>query len=142
MMKTLYFCCGQYVNGRKEYRIFAVRSMQDVREITAYLGLEAVDPNNCANYTNSPDPEEGLVQSALLIIEMSLHRIENVVCCIRPERSEAERMEQHFMAAEVEEYFPKLLDDGTRRNYPWVVDYWKKKIANGDDLGLMVVGRG
>lgn len=142
MSKGTYFCVGQYKDGRKKYRIFSVRSGNDIRKITDYLGMEKIDLKSCPRYDQlSSSPKDRLLRSALSLIEMTLHGVENIVACYRTEYDEAKRLRKHFMESDISLYFPKLVsaDDGSDtvkcRCYPWIQDYWRKKAENGEEFG-------
>jgi len=132
MMKTYYFCFGDYRSGKKEYRIFKVRSVQDAYKVADALGYEII-LDNCNKNNLITDPEERIIVSILETIEAELHGIENVVSCYREEHKEALRLRRHFQNSDISRYFPKLLPQSAnsgfsaRRNYPWIEDYYVEK---------------
>jgi len=136
--KTIYFCVGDFRTGKKQYRIFKVRTVDDAYKVADALGYKIVlDDYLKDNFIS--DPAERDVIAILTAIEMNLKMAENVVSCHREERTEAQRMRRHFLDTDVSEYFPKLLpvpekiviDDKTfrleRRTYPWILEYYARK---------------
>lgn len=143
-MKTLYFCFGDNRAEERQYRIFKIRDMTDVYELADALGLGTVLVN-CQILNVSADRQKCNVISALVAIKGKLNRIENVVACVREEYDEAQRLKQHFLNADMELYFPKLVgaedENGLipRRFYPWIIDYWTRKIKHERSLGPMPI---
>ena len=139
-MKPFYFCFGDFRTGEKQYRIFKVQSVQDAYDVASELGYEIVLDNTLKDNLIK-NPLQRTVIAILETIEQHLHGIENVVSCHRVEYDEAQRMKQHFLNADMTEYFPKKLAEpvvhkeirlpngqhpiSTRRNYPWIAAYWQ-----------------
>ena len=141
-IKPIYFCFGDFRTGKKEYRIFKVRNVQDAYNVADELGLEIILDNTMKDNLIANLTERAIV-SILNTIELYFHKIENVVSCYRAEYDEAQRMKQHFMNTDMAEYFPKLLETPVeetlpngdtvyceRRTFPWVVDYWVHRLKN------------
>lgn len=155
-MKTVYFCCGDYRNGEKAYRIFKIRDIQDAFNAAEELGYDVV-LDSCFRFDAQSSLMERMVVSILQTLEIKLSMIENVVACTRSEYDEAQRMKQHFMNSDIDLYFPKFLDTPVtetipgsvdsntmtvtlaRRTYPWILDYWKRKIKRGEMKNIDLV---
>jgi len=150
-MKPIYFCYGDFRTGEKQYRIFKVRNVDDAYKVADELGYEIV-LDNCIKAMHIPDLEERTVVSILLTIEIKQKEVENVVSCYRPEYDEAQRMKRHFLESDMSLYFPKnrpapvesdLIVDGepikiTRREQPWITEYWLRKYQEAGQRGVAV----
>ena len=137
-VKPIYFCFGDFRTGKKQYRIFKVRSVQDAYDVADELGLEIILDNTMKNNLIANLTERTIV-SILNTIHSYFHKIENVVSCYRVEYDEAQRMKRHFINTDMSEYFPKLLETPVEetlsngetikidmRTFPWIVDYWTR----------------
>lgn len=138
-MKPAFFCVGDYRSGEKQYRIFKASDVEDALKTAGELGYEVIAEDAVLNPNNKAFIER-LVVTILEAIELRLHGVENVVACYRLDYSEAQNMKQHFMNADMNDYFPKLLDEPaivegltlpngepvfySRRMYPWITEYW------------------
>ena len=143
-MKPVYFCFGDYRSGKKEYRIFKVRDLQDAYKVADELGYEVI-LDNCLRFSGRNDYMERMVVSILLTLEIKFNTMENVVSCLRAEYDEAQWMKKHFLNTDVNQYFPKFLEKPTvewypnlgfveieRRMYPWILEYWDRKKRRGE----------
>ena len=149
LMKTIYFCFGDYRSGKKEYRIFKVRDIEDAYKVADTLGYE-VNLDSCFRPGGISDHTERMVVSVLNTLEIKLNMFENVVACYRAEYDEAQRMKRHFLDTDIKEYFPKILAEPIRhdvgivktqwrREYPWIHDYWDRKYKRGELKSLDLV---
>jgi hypothetical protein len=150
-MKPIYFCFGDFRTGEKRYRIFKVQSVDDAYKAADELGYEIV-LDNCIKAMHIPNLEERTVISILQTIEIKQKEVENVVSCYRPEYDEAQRMKRHFMDSDMALYFPKnrpvpveaaFTIDGdpiklTRREQPWITEYWLRKYQEAGRRGVAV----
>jgi len=139
-MQPIYFCFGDFRTGKKQYRIFNVKNIDDAYYVADELGYTII-LDNCIKAVHIDNLEERTVVSILQTIEIKLKEVENVVSCYRVEYSEAQRMKRHFMRSCMSIYFPKILPepvptdfmvDGKPfmkqyRDMPWISDYWSRK---------------
>jgi hypothetical protein len=150
-MKPIYFCCGDFRTGEKQYRIFKVQSVDDAYKVADELGYEIIF-DNCIKALHIPSIEERTVVSILQTIEIKQKEVDNVVSCYRSEYDEAQRMKRHFLNSDMSLYFPKNrptpvtidhLMEGvpvkiTRREQPWITEYWMRKYLDSQQRDIPV----
>ncbi len=141
----LYFCVGEYRDGKRLYRVFPIDSVGEAHRVAASLGYRVL-LDEAYKSERIQNMEQRFAEAILTAVHVRLHGVENIVSCIRKNLEAAKALERHFLEAEIDEYFPKLLvepfDLGAsdqpvnchRRPCPWMIEHVILEMKASDEF--------